>query len=62
MLQVQTAVTRQGTLKPHHVVAALLDLTDFETQLLAVTKIATTLDEPDDVPEAAASSSASIAL
>lgn len=42
-LQVETAVTRAGTLKPHHVVATLLDLTDFESQLLGVTKIGTTL-------------------
>jgi radical SAM family uncharacterized protein/radical SAM-linked protein len=42
-LQVETAVSRHGTLKPHHVVAALLDLTDLESQLLGVTKIATTL-------------------
>ncbi len=41
--QVETAVTRAGTLKPHHVVATLLDLTDFESQLLGVTKIGTTL-------------------
>jgi radical SAM-linked protein len=46
-LQVETLVGgRHGTLKPHHVVATLLDLNDLETQLLMVTKIATTLEAP----------------
>jgi hypothetical protein len=47
-VQVQTAVTRAGTLKPHHVVATLFDLTDLETQLLGVTKIGTILDPRPD--------------
>jgi radical SAM family uncharacterized protein/radical SAM-linked protein len=42
-VQVETAVSRHGTLKPHHVVATLLGLTDLESRLLGVTKIATTL-------------------
>jgi radical SAM family uncharacterized protein/radical SAM-linked protein len=46
-LHVETTVSRHGTLKPHHVVAALLDLTDLESQLLGVTKIATTLRADD---------------
>ncbi|MCX5736894.1 MAG: TIGR03936 family radical SAM-associated protein, partial [Proteobacteria bacterium] len=43
-LHVQTAVTRTGTLKPHHVIATLFDLTDLEVQLLGVTKIGTSID------------------
>jgi radical SAM-linked protein len=49
-LQVETSVTRHGTLKPHHVVATILDLNDLETQLLTITKIATTLDAPRSAP------------
>ncbi|MEB2285828.1 MAG: hypothetical protein B6D46_10720 [Polyangiaceae bacterium UTPRO1] len=45
-LRVQTAIARGGTLKPHHVVAAVLGLDDLETQLLSVTKIATVLAPP----------------
>lgn len=48
MLHVQTAITRGGTLKPHHVVAAVLGLDDLETQLLSVTKIGTVLATPTD--------------
>ncbi len=43
LLNVQTAITRAGTLKPHHVVATVFGLDDFETQLLSITKIGTTL-------------------
>ncbi len=42
-LHVQTAIARGGTLKPHHVVAAVFGLDDFETQRLSVTKIGTVL-------------------
>ncbi len=45
LLHVRTMVTRQGTLKPHHVVAAILGLSDLEALLIAVTKIGTVLDE-----------------
>ncbi|MCC6764814.1 MAG: TIGR03960 family B12-binding radical SAM protein [Deltaproteobacteria bacterium] len=45
-LHVQTAIGRGGTLKPHHVVAAVLGLDEFETQLLSVTKIGTVLAPP----------------
>jgi radical SAM-linked protein len=45
-LQVHTSVTRTGTLKPHHVIASILSLSDLETQLLAVTKIGTLLVRP----------------
>ncbi len=50
-LQVQTTITRHGTLKPHHVVSAVLGLTDLDAQLLAVTKIGTTLDTDTDGQE-----------
>ncbi len=50
-LQVETMITRQGTLKPHHVVAAVFGLNDLHAQLLAVTKIATTL-APCPLPDA----------
>ena len=55
MLQIQTAVTCNGTLKPHHVVASLFDLSDLETQLLGVTKIGTILHAPPDARARAAS-------
>lgn len=45
-LLVQTTLARSGTLKPHHVVAAVLGLDDFETQLLSVTKVGTVLAPP----------------
>jgi len=61
MLQIQTAVTCNGTLKPHHVVASLFDLSDLETQLLAVTKIGTILDAPTDARAKAASHSPAVA-
>jgi radical SAM family uncharacterized protein/radical SAM-linked protein len=51
MLHVQTAVTTAGTLKPHEVVASILGLSAFESQLLAVTKIGTTLDDPSTVED-----------
>lgn len=61
-LQIETAVTRAGTLKPHHVVATLFDLTDFESQLLGVTKIGTTLlTETRPLPPADASTTAVLA-
>ncbi len=44
VLHIQTAVTPAGTLKPHHVLASVLGLSDLEAQLLAVTKIGTTID------------------
>lgn len=52
-LHVQTALARGGTLKPHHVVAAVLGLDDFETQLLSVTKIGTVLAPPPTASAAA---------
>jgi radical SAM-linked protein len=52
LLRVETAVTRGGTLKPHHVVATLLGLSDMETQLLEVTKVGTLLATSADVPPA----------
>jgi radical SAM-linked protein len=42
-LQVYTAIARSGTLKPHHVVATIFGLNDLDAQLMAVTKIGTTL-------------------
>jgi radical SAM family uncharacterized protein/radical SAM-linked protein len=44
-VQVNVEIARGGTLKPHHVVAAVCGLDDLETQLLDVTKIATVLFE-----------------
>lgn len=40
-LHVRTVVAPSGTLKPHHVVAAVLGLDELETQLLSITKIGT---------------------
>ena len=45
LLHVQTAVTRQGTLKPNAIVAAIFALDDLESALLSVTKIGTVVDE-----------------
>ncbi len=57
-LQVETLIGgRHGTLKPHHVVAAILGLNDLEIQLLMVTKIATGLDMPTVVPTHVSSAS-----
>jgi radical SAM family uncharacterized protein/radical SAM-linked protein len=42
-LLVETRITREGTIKPHHFVAALLGLSGLDAQLLDVTKIGTTL-------------------
>ncbi len=44
-LVVDTHVTRTATVKPHHFVAALLDLSDLEARLLRVLKIGTTFAE-----------------
>jgi radical SAM-linked protein len=46
-LLVETRITPAGTVKPHHVVGALFDLSERETRLLQVLKLGTTL-----VPEA----------
>jgi radical SAM family uncharacterized protein/radical SAM-linked protein len=58
-LQVHTAIDRAGTLKPHHVVATILGLNDLDAQLMAVTKIGTTLrTSPHDDGHAEASAAA----
>ena len=46
-------IARGGTLKPHHVIAAVLGLDDFESQLLSITKIGTVLRTNEPPPEAA---------
>jgi radical SAM-linked protein len=61
MLQVETAVTRGGTLKPHDVVATLLGLSELEAQLLAVTKTGTMLASTSPLPSPAISLVASAA-
>jgi radical SAM-linked protein len=45
LLHVRTAVTRQGTLKPHAIVGMILGLDDLEVALLSVTKIGTIVDD-----------------
>jgi radical SAM family uncharacterized protein/radical SAM-linked protein len=58
-LHVQTTLTSGGTLKPHHVIARVLGLSELEQQLLAVTKIATLFDESTASRPAPANSHAS---
>jgi radical SAM-linked protein len=59
-LHVQTTTGSAGTLKPHHVVAAVLGLSELECPLLGVTKIGTTLAEPA-APQALASAASTTA-
>ena len=56
-LHVHTTTGSAGTLKPHHVVAELLGLTELELPLLGVTKIGTTLEEPTAPPPTALAAS-----
>lgn len=54
-LHVRTLVARGGTVKPHHVVAAVLGLDELETQLLSITRIGTifaTADASERSPDA----------
>lgn len=53
LLHVRTAVTRQGTLKPNAIVAAILGLDDLEVALLSVTKIGTIVDDAIGSPPVA---------